>query len=80
LAHRRINVLFTIISASIITITTTIVITIVIAIVITFIIITIIIIIIIVVSMHHHLGRGRRPPFGRSQRRLAAFFAKSKEP
>ena len=70
MAHRHINALFTIISASIITI----IITIVIAIVITF------IIIIIVVSMHHHLGRGRRPPFGRSQRRLAAFFAKSKEP
>ena len=72
MAHRHINVLFTIISANIITI----IITIVITIVITF----IIIIIIIVVSMHHHLGRGRRPPFGRSQRRLAAFFAKSKEP
>ena len=63
--------MFTIISANIITIIITIVITIV---------ITFIIIIIIVVSMHHHLGRGRRPPFGRSQRRLAAFFAKSKEP
>ena len=76
MAHRHINVLFTIISASIITI----IIAIVITIVITFILIIIIIIIIIVANMHHHLGRGRRPPFGRSQRRLAAFVAESQEP